>query len=128
MTKIDAGQPLVSVDELAVHVDDPTWITVDCRFDLMRPDAGRQAYEAGHIPRAYYADLDKDLASVASAERGGRHPLPDAESLGRLFTSWGVGVDSMVVVYSGGYSDGWVIREWPCWTAICGPGKPQNTS
>ena len=99
MTKIDAGQPLVSVDELAVHVDDPTWITVDCRFDLMRPDAGRQAYEAGHIPRAYYADLDKDLASVASAERGGRHPLPDAESLGRLFTSWGVGVDSMVVVY-----------------------------
>jgi thiosulfate/3-mercaptopyruvate sulfurtransferase len=99
MTKNGAVQPLVSVDELAEHLDDPHWIIVDCRFNLLRPDAGRQAYAAGHIPGAFYADLDNDLASAASAESGGRHPLPEAVSLGRLFASWGVGVDSMVVVY-----------------------------
>jgi len=99
MTKIGVGQSLVSVDELAAHLDDPNWIVVDCRFDLMRPDAGRQAHGSGHIPGAFYADLDRDLASAASAESGGRHPLPDAGALGLLFAGWGVGEESTVVVY-----------------------------
>lgn len=90
----------VSVDELRTHLDDPEWITVDCRFNLMRPDAGRLAYEAGHIPGAVHADLDRDLASTGAEDgAGGRHPLPDPTELGRLFTSWGVDKDSIVVVY-----------------------------
>lgn len=99
MTKIDAGQPLVAVDQLAGHLNDPNWIIVDCRFNLTRPDAGREAYESSHIPRAFYADLNKDLASEASAESGGRHPLPEVETLRHRFAGWGVGADCTVVVY-----------------------------
>ena len=99
MTKNDAKQPLVSVEELAAQLHDPNWIVVDCRFNLMQPDAGREAYAAGHIPGAVYADLDKDLASAASAESGGRHPLPDVGAFRHLLDSWGVGATSRIVAY-----------------------------
>jgi len=99
MTNDLAGQSLVSVDEVAEHLVDSNWIIVDCRFNLMQPDAGREAYHSGHIPGAFYADLDRDLASPASVESGGRHPLPDVDALGRLFSSWGVGANDIVVVY-----------------------------
>ncbi|MDP6675076.1 MAG: sulfurtransferase [Gammaproteobacteria bacterium] len=90
----------VGVDELRTHLDDPKWVVVDCRFDLMKPVAGLKAYEAGHIPGAVYADLDRDLAaSVAGDGAGGRHPLPDPTLFGRLLESWGIGSDSIVVVY-----------------------------
>jgi len=90
----------VSANDLRNHLDDPKWVIVDCRFNLMHPEAGRAAYEAGHIPGAVYADLDQDLASpVADDGAGGRHPLPDPAELGRLFASWGIGSDSIVVAY-----------------------------
>lgn len=90
----------VSADELGDHLDDPDWVVIDCRFNLMRPGAGRLAYEAGHIPGAVYADLDQDLASaVADDGTGGRHPLPDPTEFGRLLASWGVGPYSVVVAY-----------------------------
>jgi len=92
--------PLVTVDELAAHVDHPDWIVVDCRFDLMDPDAGRAAWNAGHIPGAFYADLDRDLAAPVAADgAGGRHPLPDRDAIIRLFRSWGVHPTSRVVAY-----------------------------
>jgi len=94
------NKALVGVDELRAHLDDPKWVIVDCRFDLMQPTAGRTAYEAGHIPGAVHADLDRDLAAPLAADgAGGRHPLPDPADLGRLFESWGIGSNSMVVVY-----------------------------
>jgi len=94
-----SGGPLISVETLRDHLDDPEWIVVDCRFNLMRPQAGREAYRSGHIQGAFYADLDQDLAAVPSSVGGGRHPLPDADSLRRLFGAWGVGVGRTVVVY-----------------------------
>ena len=90
----------VGADELGARLNDPEWIVVDCRFDLMRPGAGRQAYESGHIPGAVYADLDRDLASAADEDRsGGRHPLPDPDEFSRLLMSWGVGPNSVIVAY-----------------------------
>lgn len=90
----------VSADTLRARIDDPDWVVVDCRFNLMQPDAGRAAYEAGHIPGAVYANLDSDLASpVATDGSGGRHPLPDPGEFGRLLASWGVGRDSVIVAY-----------------------------
>jgi len=91
--------PLVSIETLRDHLDDPEWIVVDCRFNLMHPEAGREAYGSGHIPRAFYADLNRDLASAASPGGGGRHPLPDADSLQTLFGAWGVGAGKRVVAY-----------------------------
>ncbi len=90
----------LSAAELLARLDDPNWRVVDCRFNLMRPQAGRDAYEAGHIPGAVYADLNTDLAApVADDGAGGRHPLPDPARFGQLVASWGVGPESTVVVY-----------------------------
>ena len=91
---------LISAEGLFARLDDADWIVVDCRFNLMRPDAGRLAYEAGHIPGAVYADLDRDLAAPVAADgSGGRHPLPDPREFGRKLANWGIGPDSVVVAY-----------------------------
>lgn len=100
MTKRHPVAPLVSVDELAAHLDDPDWIVVDCRFDLMDPGAGRAAWRGGHVPGARYADLDRDLAAPVGADGdGGRHPLPAADELNRRFRAWGIHATSRVVAY-----------------------------
>lgn len=67
---------LVEPDWLATHLHDPQVVVVDCRFALMEPEKGRQQYEAGHIPGAYYLDLNREMSSPVQAH-GGRHPLPD---------------------------------------------------
>ena len=54
----------------------------DCRAVLGDPDAGRRAYDGGHIPGALHADLDRDMAG--SPGSGGRHPLPDRSALAEL--------------------------------------------
>jgi thiosulfate/3-mercaptopyruvate sulfurtransferase len=76
----------------------PRLAVVDCRFDLMNPAAGREAYLRGHIPGARHADLNQDLSGPVGPGTG-RHPLPSpqgfADRLGRL----GIGNDSQVVAY-----------------------------
>lgn len=89
---------LVSVDELAELIEASACRVVDCRFDLMQPDKGRNDYAAGHIPGAVYADLDRDLASEIT-EHSGRHPLPDIPVFQALLSSWGIKKDSQLVVY-----------------------------
>ena len=95
-----SSSPLVSVDELAAHLDDPGWVIIDCRFSLDQPEAGRDAYAAGHIPGAHYADLDRDLAGpVAGNGAGGRHPLPGVVEFRKSCARWGVDARSRVVAY-----------------------------
>ena len=89
---------LVDVQTLARHLNDPGWVTVDCRFSLSNPEAGRLAYEAGHIPGARYAHLEQDLSSPVTASSG-RHPLPDAIRLATRLGAWGVDASKQVVVY-----------------------------
>ena len=91
---------IVRVAELLTHIDDPDWVIVDCRFNLLQPAAGRDAWESGHIPGAVYANLDKDLAAaVAPDGAGGRHPLPDPERFAEMASAWGVHSNSTVIVY-----------------------------
>jgi len=71
---------------------------VDCRFQLGKPDAGREAYEAGHIPGAIYLDLERDL-SAPVGEHGGRHPLPDLDDLAAKLGAAGIDASVRVVVY-----------------------------
>ncbi|MFW2405730.1 MAG: sulfurtransferase [Gammaproteobacteria bacterium] len=100
MNRTNRASPIVGVEELARHLEDPDWIVVDCRFDLMVPDAGRLAWEEGHIPGAFFADLDRQLAAPAAPDgSGGRHPLPDPEAAERLFRSWGMTDKSRIVAY-----------------------------
>lgn len=89
---------IVSTDEAAAHVDDPSWLFVDTRASLADPTAGRRAYEGGHVPGAVFADLNDDLADPPGGGRG-RHPLPSPERIAATLGRLGVGPDTQVVVY-----------------------------
>ena len=87
-------QVLIAPAELAA---DKTRIVFDCRFSLLDKPAGQRSWEAGHIPGARFADLERDLS--APAGKGGRHPLPDRDALAARFRAWGVNNDSQLVCY-----------------------------
>lgn len=89
---------LVDCDTLQRHLDDPTWRIFDCRFDLADPDAGRAAYDTGHIPGAIYVHLDDDMAGPVRADTG-RHPLPARERLRALAQRWGINPGIQCVAY-----------------------------
>jgi thiosulfate/3-mercaptopyruvate sulfurtransferase len=100
----------VSTDTLQAHLDDPNWVIVDVRFDLMNPQLGRQSYAAAHIPNAQFMDLNDDLASTPS-ERTGRHPLPQIATFAAKLGAMGIDAGKQVVVYDGG-STMFVGRLW----------------
>ncbi|PSB20111.1 sulfurtransferase [Phormidesmis priestleyi ULC007] len=89
---------IVSADWLQHHLDDLQVTIVDCRFSLTEPELGRQQYETGHIPGAYYLDLNRDLSSPV-ARHGGRHPLPDLEDLAAKLSDMGITNSTQVIVY-----------------------------
>lgn len=97
---MDSG-PLVNVENLLQHLDDPNWRVIDCRFDLADARAGHQSYLEGHIPGAVFADLNDDLAAQPTAVTG-RHPLPSIPDITEFFGRLGVGRDTTVVVYDVG--------------------------
>jgi thiosulfate/3-mercaptopyruvate sulfurtransferase len=109
------SEMLVQPAELAEQLGLPGVVVVDCRFDLLNPAAGRQAWEQGHIPGAFYADLDRDLAAPVTATSG-RHPLPDPAGYAALLGSWSVMPDTLVVAYdsSGGAIAArlWWLLRW----------------
>jgi thiosulfate/3-mercaptopyruvate sulfurtransferase len=92
---------LIAAAELAAHLEDPDWVSIDCRFDLARPAWGDAAFAAGHIPHALYAHLDRDLAGPHSASAG-RHPLPEAGTLAATFGRFGIDAAVQVVAYDQG--------------------------
>jgi len=92
---------LISAQELELRLGSPDVRIVDCRFDLGDPQAGRQAYNDGHIPGAVFADLDIDLASPIGPDTG-RHPLPDVGVFARTLGRLGIGNETEVIVYDGG--------------------------
>lgn len=89
---------LVSDATVAGHLDDPSWLIVDCRFDLAKPDAGEAAFNEAHIPGAIYAHLDRDLAAPITATSG-RHPLPAPDTFAATLSRWGVGANTQVIAY-----------------------------
>ncbi|MGZ5183372.1 MAG: sulfurtransferase, partial [Ramlibacter sp.] len=78
------------------------WVIVDCRHDLVNLDAGREAYAAGHLPDALFADMEHELSGDKRGADGafrGRHPLPEQDAFVELLRSWGVNDGSQVVAY-----------------------------
>ena len=67
---------LIEPAPLAAHVTDPKWVVVDCRHDLMNLAAGRDAYAAGHIPGAVFADMETELSGANVALRGAWFAAP----------------------------------------------------
>lgn len=90
-------QFVVSAEWLFEHLDDPQVVIVDCRFSLADPILGQQQYQASHISKAYYLDLNQDLSSPVG-EHGGRHPLPNPTDLANKLSAIGVNSPSTLVV------------------------------
>ncbi|WP_219834811.1 sulfurtransferase [Paenibacillus sp. R14(2021)] len=89
---------IVSLKWLLARMYESDIVIVDCRFQLGKPTAGREAYETSHIPGAVYLDLEKDL-SAPIEEHGGRHPLPDIAQLTGVLSRVGIGNETRVVAY-----------------------------
>lgn len=110
---------LISASELAQNIDNPRWVIVDCRHDLMDTNAGQNAYQDGHLPRAQFAHLDQQLSGAKNSGNGnfrGRHPLPERDALIRAMRSWGIDNSTQVVAYDaqGGMFAArlWYLLRW----------------
>jgi len=103
---------LVSVADLAAHLDDAGWVVCDCRHDLVNTDAGRNAYVQAHIPGARFVHVDEDLSAPLTG-RNGRHPLPDPAMFVARLGALGIDNGKQVVAYdaTGG---AYAARLW--WT------------
>jgi len=88
---------LISAAELQAQLGKTT-VVLDCRFNLMDKSQGESLYRQGHIPGAFYVDLEQDLSSAVQTH-GGRHPLPNIEQLQIKFRNFGINQHSTVVVY-----------------------------
>lgn len=107
--------PLIGADELIQQLSAPRLPAIlDVRWTVIGPP-GRDAYRAGHIPGAIFADVESGLSRPATTGSG-RHPLPDAVALQDYLRSLGVDQDAPVVVYddSGGRSAAraWWLLRW----------------
>jgi thiosulfate/3-mercaptopyruvate sulfurtransferase len=101
---------LVCAGELAAGLDDPDWLVADCRFDLGDRDAGARAWQAGHIPGAIHADLERDLSAPVTPQTG-RHPLPPIDAFVATLSRWGVTGGTQIVAYDAGNS-AYAARLW----------------
>ena len=70
----------------------------DCRYALTDPNAGRAAYDAGHIPGALHLDLGADLSGPVETH-GGRHPLPAPGDFAATLARSGVDRATPVLLY-----------------------------
>jgi thiosulfate/3-mercaptopyruvate sulfurtransferase len=91
-------------------------VVLDVRWALTtaHTSAGRADYDAGHVPGAFFVDLDTELA--APAGDGGRHPLPDPAVVEALTRRAGITESSRVVVYDARESyaaaRAWWVLRW----------------
>lgn len=89
---------------------------VDCRWELGKPERGRELYLAGHVPGASFLDVERELCAPPSTP-GGRHPLPAADDFARAAGAAGIGPGVFVVAYDQGMNGGaarlwWLLRHF----------------
>ncbi|HCR49303.1 MAG TPA: sulfurtransferase [Bacteroidetes bacterium] len=102
---------LISVQTLFEHLDDPYWVVLDVRHNLLKPEEGQRLFEQGHIPGAQFADLDHDLSGPIIKGKTGRHPLPNPFVLAEKISTWGIGEGIQVVVYDA-FGGAFAARAW----------------
>lgn len=87
-----------AVNEQIKQWDEKEYAIVDVRFNLSKPNEGKELYEKGHIPRAIYMSLEKDLSSPRSTH-GGRNPFPNIDQFSQTLGNNGISNDTYVIVY-----------------------------
>lgn len=109
---------LISTAELASRLGEPNLRIFDCTTRLEYLPAGsdvpynvvpgRDTFEAGHIPRADFLDLQGEFSDQSTKLR---FMMPATAQLEAAFGRHGVGNDSFVVLYSIGTAM-WATRFW----------------
>jgi thiosulfate/3-mercaptopyruvate sulfurtransferase len=89
---------------------------VDCRWELGKPERGRELYLEGHVPGASFLDVEHEL-SAPPATPGGRHPLPAEDDFARAAGAAGIGAGVFVVAYDQDMNGGaarlwWLLRHF----------------
>lgn len=93
---VDPAKWIVETEWLAEHLASPDLILLDGSMHL--PTSGRNArgeYAAGHIPGAYFFDID----DVADKSNPLPHMLPSTVQFASQAKSMGIGDGSRIVVY-----------------------------
>ena len=111
--KYENPNSLVSPSWLVERLEEPGLRVVDLRFEIrpgpsgrLEPTAGRDDYDAGHIPGAVFVDMNEDLA----------HPdapleILSPEQFEALMSRLGIANDTTVVIYDAGGGT-WAARLW----------------
>lgn len=103
---------LITAAELASALDAGTVRVLDVQYSLA--GEGPSLYAAAHLPGAPHLDLDAVLAGPAG--EGGRHPLPDVDTLQDGLRAVGVHEGDSVVVYdqrtSLSAARAWWVLRW----------------
>lgn len=89
---------VIETEWLSEHLEDGNIIIADCRYNLMDSSEGRRKYNASHLPRAHFVDMERDLTGEKK-EHGGRHPIPQPGDFAEKMSRIGVGKGKTVVAY-----------------------------
>jgi thiosulfate/3-mercaptopyruvate sulfurtransferase len=114
---------LIAADDLlkllSGAANGPATAVLDCGFDLAQPEAGRAAWQQGHVPGAVYLHLDRDLSGSKHNDKGvfqGRHPLPNRAAWAQTLGNCGITPQTPVVCYDdqgGPYAArAWWLLRW----------------
>ncbi|WP_179033018.1 sulfurtransferase [Paenibacillus kribbensis] len=89
---------IVSKRWLLARLYEPDIIIADCRSLLGQAGAGRTQFNEDHIPGAIHFDLEEDLTAPLG-EHGGRHPLPNVDTLAERLSRAGINASSRIIAY-----------------------------
>lgn len=93
---MDDPETLVSTDWLAARLTDPDLRIIDASWFLPGEGRdGRAEYDAGHIPRARFFDID----AIADTRSDLPHMAPPADLFAKAMREMGIGDANPVVVY-----------------------------
>ncbi|MEO6835517.1 MAG: sulfurtransferase [Candidatus Tumulicola sp.] len=101
---------LISAQEVREHIEDAAFAVIDCRHSLADFGLGRRLYDEAHVPGAFFAAVEDDLAGRKTGTNG-RHPMPDPETFARFLRGLGIGDETQVVAYDAG-GDMFAARLW----------------
>src|SRR5436190_23339308 len=92
---------LISTSQLADRLNDPKLRILDARWYLDPRRKGIDAYGAGHIRGAFFADLEHDFAGPGGQRGGplGRHPFPSPAQVQNVIRLYGITPGVKVVAY-----------------------------
>ncbi|MFY9739183.1 MAG: sulfurtransferase [Candidatus Cybelea sp.] len=101
---------IISPQELYEQLGSSDLVILDCRHSLADFALGRRLYDESHIPGAFFARVEEDLAGPKTG-RNGRHPLPDPQTFARFLSERGVNDATQIVAYDAG-ADMFAARLW----------------